>query len=186
MKLTFRNIVTLQFIFSGLVLVLLSRRWVSAEYVESGFPTVNLDLSANELMPALSGLAVAAIASTLGAIATRGIARRLVGAIIAAIGLGIVFVTVNIIQSPEQLLDAKFAEAIGRNVSGWSQEISNLPWLVVVIGLLIATCGALIAVRNFDSQLSGRYERVQKNVPNLTPWQSLDKGIDPTIERENR
>ena len=118
MKLTFRNIITSAFLASGLVLVLLSRKWVSAKYVESGFPNVSLDLTANQLTPALSGLAIAAIASTLGAIATRGFGRRLVGVVMAAIGFGIVFVTLDMMQNLEELIGSEFADAIGRFMPG--------------------------------------------------------------------
>lgn len=186
MKLTFRNIVTSAFLASGLVLVLLSRKWVSAEYVESGFPNVSLDLTANELTPALSGLAIAAIASTLGAIATRGFGRRLVGVVMAAIGIGIAFITFDVMQNLEDLVGSEFADAIGRDVSGWSQESSIYAWLVIPAGLIIAICGLLMAGKTFDSRLSKRYEREQGNPKNLTPWQSLDQGIDPTIESEIR
>jgi uncharacterized membrane protein (TIGR02234 family) len=184
MKLSFRNIIAFQFLASGLVLVLLSRQWVSAKYVETGFPNVLLDLTANELTPALNALAIAAIAATLGAIATRGIGRRLVGVVTVAIGLGIVFATLDITRNLETLLGSKFAEAIGRDVSGWSQESSIYAWLVIPAGLVIAGCGFLIARKSFESALSKRYERVKAQ--NLTPWQSLDQGIDPTIESEIR
>lgn len=186
MKLTFRNIITIQFLASGLILVLLSRKWVSAKYVETGFPNVLLDMTANELTPALHGLAIAAIASTLGAIATRGFARRLVGVVMAAIGFGIVFITLEMMQNLEELIGSEFADAIGRNVSGWSQESSFYAWFVIPAGLVVATCGALMASKTFDSRLAKRYERDQVKAKNLTPWQSLDQGIDPTIESEIR
>jgi hypothetical protein len=40
-----------------------------------------------------------------------------------------------------------------------------------------------MAGKTFDSRLSKRYEREQGNAKDLTSWQSLDQGIDPTIER---
>jgi uncharacterized membrane protein (TIGR02234 family) len=186
MKLSFRNIITLQFLASGFVLVLLSRQWVSAKYVEAGFPNVSLELTGNELTPALSGLAIAAVASTLGAIATRGIGRRLVGVVSAFIGFGIVFVTVDMQRNLETLVGSKFADAIGRDVSGWSQESSIYAWLVIPAGLLVAASGIVMAIKTFPSQLSKRYEREQVKAQNLTPWQSLDQGIDPTVEGEIR
>ena len=185
MKLSFRNIVTVQFLVSGLVLVLLSRQWVSAKYVETGFPAVSLSLTANDLVPALSGLAIAAIASTLGAISTRGIARRVVGGVISTIGLGIVLVTIDMLQNLDDLIGAQFADAVGREVTDWTQESSIYPWVVIPAGVVIAICGLLMAIKTFESQISKRYERDQLKAQNLTPWQSLDQGIDPTIETEN-
>lgn len=185
MKLSFRNIVTVQFLISGLVLVLLSRQWVSATYIETGFPNVSLSLTANDLAPALSALAIAAIAATLGAISTRGIARRIVGGVIAAIGFGIILVTTDMLQNLDNLISRQLADAVGRDVTNWTQESSIYPWVVIPAGSVIAMCGALMAFKTFESQLSKRYERDQLKAQNLTPWQSLDQGIDPTIETEN-
>ncbi|MEY3606751.1 MAG: hypothetical protein RL289_931, partial [Actinomycetota bacterium] len=91
MKLTLRNLISIELLSSVIVLVALSRPWVFATYEETGFPTVDLSLSANQLNSTLNGLAIAAAASALGVVATRGIFRRLVGAVILAIGVGIVF-----------------------------------------------------------------------------------------------
>ena len=184
MKLSFRNIVAVQFLFSGLVLILLSRRWVSSKYLETGFPAVSLNLTANDLVPALSGLAIAAMASTLGAISTRGFARRVVGAFITAIGLGIILVTIDMLQNLDRLIGAQFADAIGRNITDWTQQSSIYPWVVIPAGAVIAVCGLLMAFKTFEAQLSKRYEREQIRVQNLTPWQSLDHGVDPTVETE--
>jgi hypothetical protein len=93
MKLTLRNLISLELLSSVIVLIALSRPWVVATYEEAGFPTVNLSLSANQLNSTLNGLAIAAAASALGVVATRGIFRRLVGAVILAIGIGIVLAT---------------------------------------------------------------------------------------------
>ena len=90
MKLSLRNLIALELISSVLVLIALSRTWVTATYSETGFPSVSLSLSANQLDPSTNGIALAAIASALGAIATRGVFRRIVGVVIALLGCGVV------------------------------------------------------------------------------------------------
>lgn len=182
MKVSFRNLVTTQFIFSVVILVALSRDWVVATYLEPGFPKVELRLSANDLNPTLNGLAIASIASTLGVIATRGWARRLVGAIIFLLGLGILVATWNLTQNLDAVVGSELAQAVGRSVSGATTQTSLYAWIVFPVSLVLLACGLLIAIRTFESQLSRRYERANASAKNLTPWQALDQGLDPTLE----
>jgi uncharacterized membrane protein (TIGR02234 family) len=186
MKLTLRNLISLELLSSVIVLIALSRPWVVATYQETGFPSVNLSLSANELSSSLNGLAIAALASALGAIATRGIFRRLVGVVILAIGIGIVLATTNLVNNLDVFVGLQFQQAVGREVSGWTSETSNYAWLVFPAGILIAFCGLAIALKSFESGLSQRYERNPSRQSELTPWQALDQGIDPTIESTSR
>jgi hypothetical protein len=46
----------------------------------------------------------------------------------------------------------------------------------------VALCGLAIAVKSFDTGMSKRYERNSSVDTELTPWQALDQGIDPTIQ----
>ena len=108
MKLSLRNLISLEIICSIIVLIALTRPWSVATYTETGFPSVSLSLSANELNSSLNSLALAAIASALGAIATRGVFRRIVGVVVAALGMGIVAVTINLISNLDEFVGLKF------------------------------------------------------------------------------
>lgn len=182
MKLTLRNLLAIELVFSAILLVTLGRTWVVATYSETGFPSVNLSLSANQLTSSLHGLALAAVASALGAIATRGVFRRIVGSAIVALGVGIVVSAFSLINNLDKLVGLQFEAAIGRSVSGWVSETSNYMWLVALAGTFIALCGLVIAVKSFDSGISKRYERNPSSLSQLTPWQAMDQGIDPTIQ----
>lgn len=186
MKLSLRNLISIELLCSVVILIVLSRPWVVATYQETGFPTVNLSLSANQLNSSLNGLAIAALASALGAIATRGFFRRLVGAVILAIGVGIVFATLDLINNLDVFIGLQFEQAIGREVSGWAAETSNYAWVVIPAGVLIALCGLAITLKSFETGMSKRYERKPADGSELTPWQALDQGIDPTIENTSR
>jgi uncharacterized membrane protein (TIGR02234 family) len=186
MKLTLRNLISIELLSSVIILIALSRPWVVATYEEEGFPSVSLSLSANQLNASLNGLAIAAIASALGAIATRGVFRRLVGAVIFLIGVGIVFVTYDLTSNLDQFVGLQFEQAIGREVSGWDAQTSNYAWLVISDGVLIALCGLALALKSFETAMSQRYERNPEKGSQLTQWQALDQGIDPTIESSSR
>jgi uncharacterized membrane protein (TIGR02234 family) len=154
MKLSLRNLISIELLCSVVILIVLSRPWVVATYQETGFPTVNLSLSANQLNSSLNGLAIAALASALGAIATRGFFRRLVGAVILAIGVGIVFATLDLINNLDVFIGLQFEQAIGREVSGWVAETSNYAWVVIPAGVLIALCGLAITLKSFETGMS--------------------------------
>ena len=186
MKLSLRNIIGLELLGSLVILMTLSRTWVTATYEETGFPKVNLSLTANDLSAAPNGLAIAALASALGAIATRGFYRRIVGGVIFGIGIGIIYSTLNLVNNLDNLLGMQFEQAIGREVVGWTAQTSNYGWLVVPAAFLIALCGLVIVFKSFETGLSKRYERNLANESELTPWQALDQGIDPTIENTSR
>ena len=186
MKLTLRNLISIELLSSVIVLVALSRPWVVATYEETRFPTVDLSLSANQLNSTLNGLAIAAAASALGVVATRGIFRRLVGAVILAIGVGIVFATASLINNLDVFVGSQFEQAIGREVTGWVADTSSYAWLVIPAGISIALCGLAIALKSFETGMSKRYERNPASESQLTPWQALDQGIDPTIENSSR
>jgi uncharacterized membrane protein (TIGR02234 family) len=181
-KLSLRNLIALELVSSVLVLIALSRTWVTATYSETGFPSVSLSLSANQLDPSTNGIALAAIASALGAIATRGVFRRIVGVVIALLGCGVVFTTFSFINNLDQLVGLQFEQAIGREVSGWTAETSSLAWPVATAGFVVAMCGLVIALKSFDGGMSKRYERTAERKSELTPWQAMDQGIDPTIQ----
>lgn len=186
MKLSLRNLISIELLSSVVILIVLSRPWVTATYKETGFPTVNLSLSANQLNASLNGLAIAALASALGAIATRGFFRRLVGVVILAIGVGIVLSTINLVKNLDVFVGMQFEQAVGREVTGWVAETSSYDWVVIPAGVLIALCGLAITLKSFETGMSKRYERNLENGSELTPWQALDQGIDPTIENTSR
>lgn len=184
MKLTFRNLILIELISSVVVLITLGRPWVAATYTETGFPSVSLSLSANQLNSSINGLALAAIASALGAIATRGLFRRIVGVVIAALGIGIITMTINLVSNIDTYVGSKFEQAIGREVSGWVSETSHYGLLVIPAGFVIALCGLVITFKSFDTGMSQRYERNPSHESELTPWQALDQGIDPTTQSQ--
>lgn len=186
MKLSLRNLISIELLSSVVILVVLSRPWVVATYKETGFPTVNLSLSANQLNTSLNGLAIAALASALGAIATRGFFRRLVGVVILAIGVGIVLATISLVNNLDVFIGLQFEQAVGREVTGWVADTSSYAWIVIPAGILIALSGLFIAVKSFETGMSKRYERNPANGIELSPWQALDQGIDPTIENTSR
>ena len=85
-------------------------------------------------------------------------------------------------QNLDAVVGSELAQAVGRSVSGATTQTSLYAWIVFPASLVLLACGLLIAIRTFESQLSRRYERANASAKDLTPWQALDQGLDPTLE----
>ena len=51
-------------------------------------------------------------------------------------------------------------------------------WLVIVAVVVISISRRV--------RLSGKYERTDKRAREISPWKSLDQGIDPTVTPKNK
>lgn len=54
----------------------------------------------------------------------------------------------------------------------------------VNLSLLLISIFVISLSRKF--RLSGRYERSDKKAHEISPWKSLDEGIDPTVKGEEK
>jgi hypothetical protein len=72
---------------AGLVLLALRQGWARVDYTApKPLPSGSIPVSGQDLLPAAGALALAALACLAGVIATRGVARRVVGAVMAGLG----------------------------------------------------------------------------------------------------
>lgn len=151
-----------------------------------------LDVTGRTLHPAVIGLAVVALAGVVGILASRGIARRIIGAVLVIAG-GIVCwdaaTALRAISSEHArgvLRDAQTGVGLdaGRAVTVAVHPV--WPVLAALGGLLILVAGTFtIGYGAAWTGLSGRYEHPQ---PAAGPqhdarlWSALDRGIDPTAD----
>jgi hypothetical protein len=117
-----------------------------------------------QVAPSLTGVALLALAGVAGVLATGGLARRLVGGLLAAAGAA---------QTVAALA------ALG--AAG-----TPAPLLAVAGGLLLLAAGVLVALREpWLPRLGARYaapgapKRRQAD-PDRAAWEALDAGEDPT------
>ena len=72
---------------AGLVLLALRQGWARVDYTApKPLPSGSIPVSGQDLLPAVSALALAALACMAAVIATRGVARRVVGVVMAGLG----------------------------------------------------------------------------------------------------
>jgi len=165
---------------AALLLFVSSRVWlVEIQARPAPLPPVEVRRTGGSLVPALPALALVALAGAGGLLATRGLARMAVGALLALAALGeIVLLTMAL---------AGRAEAGRLGQSGW-----------VALGLagaaLVAAGGAATLWRRGGAwpAMGSRYDRGEAD-PAPAPadaeesdaaiWDAMDRGEDPTDRR---
>ena len=180
-----RRLVSIQIIFSALVLFVCARQWALVTYSEASFPSVTLSLSGRQLDPLPTGLATATLTAALGIMVTRKFMRRAIGLFTFLAGLAIAITSLKNSESAtsNQTVIDLLNLAIGRSTNGnFTVEHSRWWILTLFAGLVIGLCGLLVLVaKRTEIPLASRYERQPENsVAAISDWHALDQGIDPT------
>jgi uncharacterized membrane protein (TIGR02234 family) len=198
---------------AGGALVLLSVRqgWAQVVTAASGpLPGAAAQVSGQDLVPVAGALAVASLASLAAVIATRGLARRLVGVFLAASGALTALLLVVPVSAADVLAAARATplsqagsvtaggapSAGGGGVPGAGVPglgaahvvLASFPWrpLAVAGALAVLAAGIVVAWRGLRwPAMSGRYSRASGGDPppatdTATLWESLSRGVDPT------
>ena len=171
---------------AGLILLALRAQWAQAVFTPQKPLTAEVvNVSGTDLVPLAEALALAALAGLIALVATRGVARRIVGALLALFGAGagaavltgvtaatVVSVAVGKVASPESA--ALSGTGAGSTTSGSSGNgaivvsnatghaiIGGTPWQAAVIvgALLVFAAGLATALRGQDwPAMSARYD----------------------------
>jgi uncharacterized membrane protein (TIGR02234 family) len=171
---------------AGLVLLAVRQRWAQAVFTPPKplAPQV-VDVAGSDLVPLAGALALAALAGLAAVIATRGVARRAAGVLMALFGAGagiavlttvsaatVVNVAAGKIASPQVAADSGAAGSTTSGSSGGSGPLvvagsaghaimSGAPWRVAVLAgaLLIFAVGIATVLRGQDwPVMSARYD----------------------------
>ncbi|MFC7273217.1 Trp biosynthesis-associated membrane protein [Paractinoplanes rhizophilus] len=171
---------------AALSLYAITRTWSVHLSPRPGMTDLREARTGTDLEPWVTGLALVALAGTGALLATSGWARRAVGALLAAAGLGVVIGAI----AGRAGLDPGSA---GAGATAW-------PILCALGGLLVVAGGLTAARRGHQwPRMSARYERkpapparvagtaVQPATPDATAdhraaWDALDRGDDPTAD----
>ncbi len=151
-----------------------------------------LQLNGRTVDAAPTALALVALAGIVAVLATRGVARQVVGVVLALAGAGLVWRALAssgrlsaararaLVSEQHRTVDASAAVPHISTQAAW-------PALTVVCGVLVLVAGVLIAWRGQRWQvMSARYEaRTPASDADgaraaTTLWTALDRGEDPT------
>ncbi len=151
-----------------------------------------VDVTGRTLEPAVAALGVVALAGVVAVLATRGIARRVVGGLLvcAALGLGWTAIAGLPAVSPSRarslISDVRTGAGIDATRSPRVDVHAIWPLLALACAVAVLLAGAAIAAWGHRwVTLSGRYEApTAADRPGLpaTLWSDLDQGHDPTSE----
>ena len=155
-----------------------------------------VDVSGRTLEPAVAALGVVALAGVVAVLATRGIARRVVGALLVATAVGLAWAAVAGMQAVSAararslVSDARTAAGLDPNRPPRVTVHAEWPALVLVCALFVLLAGvAITAWGHRWIALSGRYEAPAATRSSADParspaslWSDLDRGHDPTGE----
>jgi uncharacterized membrane protein (TIGR02234 family) len=169
----------------GLALLAAGRGWVSFAVTQPPLPTVHETASGHAVAAVVAPLAIVVLAGIVAFPATRGLGRRLAGALVALAGIGLVAAAIVTAASPSHAVAGEAARLTGRvGVHASSATVSVWPWLVVACGLCALAAGILAVVFARDWPSMGRrYEAGAPAARGDDPasmWDRLDRGDDPT------
>jgi uncharacterized membrane protein (TIGR02234 family) len=170
-------------------LLIASRAWQTLTHERGApFPTITREVIGRTVDAAPTALALVALAGVVAVLATRGTVRRVVGAVIALAGVGLIW---RALASADPISDTQARTIMTGFVDigfpGPTVETHPIwPILTAVCGALVAVSGIVIAWRGHRWQaMSARYETppAQATDPARTAatlWTKLDRGEDPT------
>lgn len=171
------------------------------------FADAVVEVSGRTLEPAVAALGVVALAGVVAVLATRGLARRIVGGLLAAAAIGLAWAAIAGMQSVSAararslVADARTAAGLDSTRAPHVAVHAVWPVLVLVCALVVLLGGVAIAAWGHRGMaLSSRYEAPSgssSSAPeagqparsdadaqrsSTTLWNDLDRGHDPTGE----
>lgn len=173
---------------SGLVL-LAARQQIGRVVVTAPhpLPVTSTPVSAQDLLPAVSALAIAGLASVAAVLATRGLLRRITGLVTAALGVGVVLSAAASLKVADVLAAARHVNVSPANGGGGAisagsttagvgngqaaGSLAGFPahvvlagsaWRALMLGgavlIIIAGCAIVVRAQRLPA-MSSRYER---------------------------
>jgi uncharacterized membrane protein (TIGR02234 family) len=198
---------------AALVIFAVRQTWAQAVFTPPRpLPAQDISVTGQQLVPLASALALAALAGLAAVIATRSVARRVAGGLLAALGAGAAVAAGAGVSASSVLATARgdaASGALGGSTTGGMSPggashaiviagsaghavMSGTPWqaaaiaaaaAIVLAGLAAAWRGPAWPV------MSARFDRPgQRPRPRVTDsasmWESLSRDLDPTVAED--
>jgi uncharacterized membrane protein (TIGR02234 family) len=153
--------------------------------------TVPISATGAQVAPALIGLAALAVAAVAAAIAVSGVARRVLGGIVAVAGAYGSYAAVAAWLHPPTAVELPAlvgsAAAGAVTAPGAAVATTAAPVLGLLGGLLVVAGGGVLAVADRRlPRMGARYDAPgaprRPADPERAAWDELDSGVDPTTE----
>lgn len=166
---------------SAIALLFISGRvWATATLAEPNTPQLQLNLTGRALDPLGAGCAWALLTSAVAYRVTRGFIRRVVAVIAVALSIGSL---VSALQSHGAAIgvaiDSAASDTLGRTITNVGFSDNHFWQAALVISLISLLLSLVLVIAPATPKNNARYER-KGQASELTSWQALDAGIDPT------
>jgi uncharacterized membrane protein (TIGR02234 family) len=184
----------------GLALYGATQTWVTLSLTEGAAAFGWLSITGQELNQSLSPIALAALAAALALTIAGAVFRRLLGALVVLLGVGIISIAATVLGDPVSAGLSRLDEATGLTggaqldlVTG-SESSLFIVW-TLASGAILAVCGVLVLVfggrwkaagRKYDSSAAsavvggGTPSHVTDEPDRISDWESLNDGVDPS------
>jgi len=164
----------------GVVLLAVGRVWMRYTVDQPPLSSRPASATGHTVAQAAATLALVVLAGVVVFPATRGLGRRVAGALLTLAGLGIGYAALlTILFTTDQVPGLGSGRLLHERTTAW-------PWVTLAAGVLGAGCGVVAVVRSGRWPSMGRrYESgpaAAKNGPltDIGMWDRLDEGDDPT------
>ncbi|GAA1382771.1 hypothetical protein GCM10009613_11120 [Pseudonocardia kongjuensis] len=164
--------------------------WFTVDVPTATRGTVAASATGAQLQPAVTAVAALLVAAVAALVALSGIARRLLGVLVALGAGAAVVLTLRLVAVPPSPAELASARA-GLNTGGAPEGIGAVqatpwPWLAVAGGAVAVVVAVLLVIREHRlPRLGGRYAAPGAKPPETDPdraaWERLDAGGDPTV-----
>jgi uncharacterized membrane protein (TIGR02234 family) len=168
----------------ALAVVVAQAEWVVATSRDAGYDTA---FRGSDVAPGLVACALVALAGSVGVLGTRGLGRRIVGGVLAVVGVVVIATALRVV------LDAAVAVRHSLSVVTGSRSVTpdivSLSWwwclLAALGGFAVLVAGILTGLHGGRwPVMAGRYDAPSdaRRGAAVDPWALLDRGEDPTVD----
>lgn len=163
-----------------------SQQWLRLHAArQPPFGPVSPGVSGRTEFPALNGLAVVALVTAVLVLVTGGWARRVLGLLLVAAGVGSFWYGLRGLSTPNP---SRLSELLKDRLSQTTGAIDVhrhpvWPTLTLVLAVILTLAGVAVLVRAaaWRAGLSSRYAAPAEVATSGDPWRRLDRGEDPTM-----
>jgi len=180
------TVVALVAVGAGGIVFTSSQQWLRLTATrQPPFGPVAVGVSGRTEFPALNGLAVVALVTAVLVLVTGDWARRVLGVLLVAAGVGSLWYGLRGLGAPGR---NRASELLGNRLSQTTGAIRVhqypvWPVLTLVLAAVLTVAGVAVVARAaaWMAGLSSRYAAPAEVAKSGDPWRRLDRGEDPTI-----
>lgn len=181
----------------GAVLLASTRVWVAVDFAAGAATAESASITGQKLNPAVALIAIAAIAAALVLTIAGRVFRRIVGALIALLGVGLGAIGMVALSSPLRGARQRIEELTG--IAGEAQSslvdavhVAVWPGVVIALGAVLVVAGALVVMLGGRWPSAGRRYEAAAGEPageetrstaandRISDWDALSDGDDPS------